>query len=209
MGKLKIEQRVIGPVATNVYLGINTETKEAFLVDPADRAEDIALWITQAGVTLKAILLTHGHFDHIGAVSELKKRFQVPVYAMAAEVVVMEDSTLNLSCNWASAFTVKCDQELKDEEVISVAGFEITAYHTPGHTKGGACYYVASERVLFAGDTLFYHSVGSTDLPTGSMGELRRSVQRLLSILPDETRVLPGHDCDTSIADEKRCNPYS
>ena len=139
----------------------------------------------------------------------MKKRFQVPVYAMAAEVVVMEDSTLNLSCNWASAFTVKCDQELKDEEVISVAGFEITAYHTPGHTKGGACYYVASERVLFAGDTLFYHSVGRTDLPTGSMGELRRSVQRLLSILPDETRVLPGHDCDTSIADEKRYNPYS
>lgn len=114
------------------------------------------------------------HFDHIGAVSELKKRFQVPVYAMAAEVVVMEDSTLNLSCNWASAFTVKCDQELKDEEEISVAGFEITAYHTPGHTKGGACYYVASERVLFAGDTLFYHSVGRTDRPPRKYGRIKK-----------------------------------
>ena len=106
MGKLKIEQRVIGMVATNVYLGIHTETKEAFLIDPADRAGDIAQWIQQSGVTLKAILLTHGHFDHIGAVSELKKQFQVPVYAMAAEVVIMEDSTLNLSANWASPFSV-------------------------------------------------------------------------------------------------------
>ena len=109
MVKLKIEQRVIGMVATNVYLGLNMEKKEAFLVDPADRAEDIAQWIRQDGVTLKAILLTHGHFDHIGAVSGLKREFQVPVYAMGAEAVVMEDSTLNLSAIWASAFTVKCD----------------------------------------------------------------------------------------------------
>ena len=209
MGKLKIEQRVIGMVATNVYLGIHTETKEAFLVDPADRAGDIAQWIKQSGVTLKAILLTHGYFGHIGAVSELKKMFQVPVYAMASEVVVMEDSTLNLSANWASAFTVKCDHELTDGEKISVAGFDIIAYHTPGHTKGGACYYIESEKVLFSGDTIFCHSVGRTDLPTGSMGELRRSVQRMLQILPDETRVMPGHECDTSIADEKRYNPYS
>ncbi len=209
MGKLKIEQRVIGPVATNVYLGINTETKEAFLIDPADQPDRIAAWIAQAGVTLKAILLTHGHFDHIGAVNELKKQFQVPVYAMAAEAVVMNDSTLNLSCNWASAFTVKCDYELKDEEVLQIAGFEITAYHTPGHTRGGACYYIASEQVLFSGDTIFCHSVGRTDFPTGSMGELRRSLQRMLAVLPDETRVFPGHECDTSIADEKRYNPYS
>ena len=209
MGKLKIEQRVIGMVATNVYLGINMETKEAFLVDPADRAEDIAQWIRQDGVTLKAILLTHGHFDHIGAVAGLKKEFQVPVYAMGAETVVMEDSTLNLSANWASAFTVKCDHELTDEEKFQVAGFDIVAYHTPGHTKGGACYYIEEEQVLFSGDTIFCHSVGRTDLPTGSMGELRRSVQRMLQILPDATRVMPGHECDTSVADEKRYNPYS
>lgn len=160
-------------------------------------------------MTLKAILLTHGHFDHIGAVAGLKKKFQVPVYAMGAEAVVMEDSTLNLSANWASAFTVKCDHELTDEEKFQVAGFDIVAYHTPGHTKGGACYYIEEEQVLFSGDTIFCHSVGRTDLPTGSMGELRRSVQRMLQILPDATRVMPGHECDTSIADEKRYNPYS
>ena len=209
MGKLKIEQRVIGMIATNVYLGINLETKEAFLIDPADRADIIAGWLEQDKVTLKAILLTHGHFDHIGAVSELKKRFQVPVYAMASEVVVMEDSTLNLSANWATPITVKCDCELHDEEQISVAGFRITAYHTPGHTKGGACYYIEDEQVLFSGDTIFCHSVGRTDFPTGSMGELRRSVQRMLALLPDQVRIMPGHECDTSVADEKRYNPYS
>ena len=90
-----------------------------------------------------------------------------------------------------------------------MAGFDIVAYHTPGHTKGGACYYIEEEQVLFSGDTIFCHSVGRTDLPTGSMGELRRSVQRMLQILPDATRVMPGHECDTSIADEKRYNPYS
>ena len=209
MGKLKIEQRVIGMVSTNVYLGINIETKEAFLVDPADHAEDIAQWIRQDGVTLKAILLTHGHFDHIGAVAGLKKQFQVPVYAMGAEVVVMEDANLNLSANWVSPFTVKCDHELTDGEKFQVAGFDIVAYHTPGHTKGGACYYIEKEQVLFSGDTLFYHSVGRTDMPTGSQAELKRSVQRILRILPDATRVMPGHECDTSIADEKRYNPYS
>lgn len=209
MGKLKIEQRVLGMVATNVYLGIHTETKEAFLVDPADRADYIADWIRKSGVTLKAILLTHGHFDHIGASEELKKEFQVPIYAMAAEAVVLEDSRLNLSANWAAPFTAKCDIELQDEQELKVAGFTVIAYHTPGHTKGGACYYLPEEQVLFSGDTIFRASVGRTDFPTGSMGELRRSVQRMLKLLPDETAVLPGHESDTSIADEKKWNPYA
>ena len=208
MGKLRIEQHVIGMVATNVYLAINSETMEAFLVDPADRAELIADWITVKGAVLKGILLTHGHFDHVGAVNELKKKYQVPVYAMAAERVILEDARLNLSSSWAGAFAVSCDVELTDEEKFTLAGFEITAYHTPGHTKGGACYYIREEAVLFSGDTIFCGNIGRTDFPTGSMSELRRSLQRMVKILPEETCVLPGHESATTIADEKRYNPY-
>lgn len=209
MGNLKIEQRVIGMVSTNVYLAINTDTMEGFLVDPADRAGMIADWILQTGVRLKGILLTHGHFDHIGAVMELKKQFQTPVYAMDAERVILEDAMMNLSGSWGSAFTVKADRFLKDQERVSLAGFEITAYHTPGHTRGGACYYLEEEQVLFSGDTIFCQSVGRTDFPTGNARELINSVRKMLSLLPEKTKIYPGHEEETTVAFEKRYNPYA
>ena len=208
MGKLKIEQRVIGPVATNVYLGINTETKEAFLVDPADRAEDIALWITQAGVTLKAILLTHGHFDHIMALNDLKKRYNVPVYAHEEEEDVLKQSSLNLSGSIGQIFTTQADVYVKDGEHLKLAGLDVIVLYTPGHTKGGACYYFPEEKVLMSGDTLFHCSIGRTDFPTGSMSQLVRSVKEQLFVLPDDVQVYPGHDSVTSIGYEKQYNPF-
>lgn len=209
MGKLRIEQRVIGMVSTNVYLAINTETQEAFLVDPAERAELIEQWIKDLGVTLKAILLTHGHFDHIGAVTRLKADLQVPVYAMQAEKSVLDDSLLNMSGNVGKPFTVKADKGLKDMDHFQVAGFDVTAYHTPGHTRGGACYYLREEKVLFSGDTIFCETIGRTDMPTGNLSELVRSLRRMLKELPDETEIFPGHEESTSVAHEKKYNPYA
>ena len=208
MSKLKLEQRVIGMVSTNVYLAINKETSECFLVDPADRADYIEDWIQQNKYTLKGILLTHGHFDHIGAVSELRKKYQVPVYCHESEKAILEDSVLNLSANWAGAFTAKCDIMLKDEEEFELAGFKLIAYHTPGHTKGGACYYLPEEEVLFSGDTIFCRSIGRTDFPTGNMRELVTSLKRMTEILPENTVVFPGHEASTTIGDEKMYNPY-
>ncbi|MGN0356012.1 MAG: MBL fold metallo-hydrolase [Muricoprocola sp.] len=208
MSKLKLEQRVIGMVSTNVYLAINKETSECFLVDPADRADAIDAWIQQNKCTLKGILLTHGHFDHIGAVGELRKKYQVPVYCHESEKAVLEDSVLNLSTNWTGAFTAKCDILLKDEEEFELAGFKIIAYHTPGHTKGGACYYLPEEEVLFSGDTIFCRSIGRTDFPTGNMRELVTSLKRMVELLPENTVVFPGHESSTTIGDEKRYNPY-
>lgn len=208
MKKLRLEQKVIGMVSTNVYLAINNETKEAFLVDPADSAELMEDWIAQTQVTLKAILLTHGHFDHIGAVMKLKADLQVPVYAMQAEKTVLEDPLLNASAKFGRPFSVKGDRFLTDGASFSVAGFDINVYHTPGHTKGGACYYLAEEKVLFSGDTIFCESIGRADLPTGNGAELVRSVRKILDALPDDTAIYPGHDEATSVAHERRYNPF-
>lgn len=208
MGKLKILHRVLGMVSTNVYLAVNEETGEGFLVDPADRGDLLASWVKQEKVELKGILLTHGHFDHIGGVSELKKEFQVPVYVMEAENVVLNDSRLNLSANWGTAFTVKSDRLLEDGEIFELAGFMVQAFHTPGHTKGGACYYLQEEKTLFSGDTIFCESIGRTDLPTGNHGELVRSVRAILQKLPGDTAIYPGHEEATSVAHEKQYNPY-
>lgn len=208
MGKLKILHRVLGMVSTNVYLAVNEETGEGFMVDPADKGDLLASWIKQEKVKLKGILLTHGHFDHIGGVLELKKEFQVPVYVMEAENAVLNDSRLNLSANWGNAFTVKSDRLLGDGEILELAGFTIQAFHTPGHTKGGACYYLPEEKTLFSGDTIFCESIGRTDLPTGNHGELVRSVRAILEKLPEDTTIYPGHEEATSVAHEKQYNPY-
>ena len=208
MGKLRLLQKVIGMVSTNVYLAVNTETKEAFLVDPADRAELIEAWMEKEGVELKGILLTHAHFDHIGAVNDLKRKYQVPVYAMDAEDIVLEDPQLNLSGKWGKPFSVKGDIFLMNEEMFEVAGFMIKAFHTPGHTKGGACYYLTDEKTLFSGDTIFCENIGRTDLPTGNYGELVRSVKSILEKLPEDTAIYPGHEEASSVAHERRYNPY-
>lgn len=208
MGKLVILHKVLGMVSTNVYLAVNTETKEGFIVDPSDRADVIENWIKEQGVTLKGILTTHGHFDHVGAASELKKKYQVPIYCMEAEKAVMEDSILNLSANWGSAFAVRPDVLLRDGECFSLAGCDITAYHTPGHTKGGACFYIEAEHILFSGDTIFAGTIGRTDFPTGSYAELVGSARRMIELVPEDTMIYPGHEDFTTAEQEKKYNPY-
>lgn len=208
MGKLRLEQRVLGPVSTNVYLAVNTETNQAFLVDPADNADFLEDWILRFGVSLKAILLTHGHFDHIGAVSRLKADLQVPVYAMQAEKALLEDPNLNLSANWGRGYTAKADRFLKDGDVLEIAGFSVNVYHTPGHTKGGGCYYLPGEKALFSGDTIFCESIGRSDFPTGNAAELVRSAKRVLAALPEDVKIYPGHDEATSVAHELKYNPF-
>lgn len=208
MGQIEIKSMTLGMVATNCYLIINKETKEALLIDPADNALRISNVIEENVCTLKAILLTHGHFDHIMALNELKKRYNVPVYAHEEEEDVLKQSSLNMSGMVGQIYTTQADIYVKDGEHLKLAGLDIIVLHTPGHTKGGVCYYLPEEKVLMSGDTLFHCSIGRTDFPTGSMSQLVRSVKEQLFVLPDDVQVYPGHDSVTSIGYEKQYNPF-
>ena len=208
MGRIEIKSMTLGMVATNCYLIINKETKEALLIDPADNALRISNVIEENVCTLKAILLTHGHFDHIMALNELKKRYNVPVYAHEEEEDVLKQSSLNMSGMIGQIYTTQADIYVKDGEHLKLAGLDIIVLHTPGHTKGGVCYYLPEEKVLMSGDTLFHCSIGRTDFPTGSMSQLVRSVKEQLFVLPDDVQVYPGHDSVTRIGYEKQYNPF-
>lgn len=208
MKKLDLQRCVLGMVSTNCYFVKNTETGELFLVDPADNAEAIDRKIKEMGGTLTAILLTHGHYDHILAANEVKEAYHVPIYACAKETELLQDPGMNLSGYCHRACSIQPDVCLVDLEVFETAGFSIQVIHTPGHTPGSCCYYLEAEGVLFSGDTLFCRSVGRTDLPGGSSGEIIESLHRLLNSLPEETEVYPGHDIATNILYEKRYNPF-
>lgn len=170
----------------------------------------MAAKLTEEGVTPKAILLTHGHRDHIGAVPELRKHYGIPVYVGAEDQEMLGDADKNLSTGlFGKPMTLQADQLLKDKDQLELAGFSIQVFHTPGHTPGGCCFYFPEEQVLFSGDTLFCGSVGRTDFPGGSSSALVTSVRRLLKELPAETEVYPGHENDTSIEQERCWNPYA
>ena len=204
----KIDVRVLGMVATNCYLLCNTDTKECVLIDPADNAGKISEMIEQSGCTLKGILLTHGHFDHIMAADEVRDKYNVKVYASAEEKNTLSTPHINLGEAYGMNLSVKADIWHNDGDILNLAGFDIKAIHTPGHTVGGCCYYFPYQNVVFSGDTLFCTSVGRTDFPKGSAAQIIRSIKEKLLPLPDETTVYTGHNDITTIGTERMYNPY-
>lgn len=209
MGKLKINQYVVGPVQTNCYFAINEETKELLVIDPGASPKQLAEKIREEGCIPVAILLTHGHFDHATGAEELAAEFGIQIYAYEGEKETLEDTNLNVSWMIGEQKVFHADVFVKDQQELDLAGFHIRVLFTPGHTRGGCCYYLPYEEVLFSGDTLFCCSVGRSDLPGGSTSELVRSVREKLLTLPERTTVYPGHNDVTTIENERMYNPYA
>ena len=208
MGTLQIAHYMVGPVQTNCYFAINKETKEALVIDPGEEAARLMQQIREQGLTVAAILLTHGHFDHAGAAEELSTLCNAPIYAHEAEKETLESEKLNACWMIGRQETYRADLFVKDEQELDLAGFHIRVLFTPGHTRGGCCYYFPYENVVFSGDTLFQMSVGRTDLEGGSMSQIVRSIQEKLMPLPEQTVVYPGHGEATTIETERMYNPY-
>lgn len=208
MSKLQIRHYMVGPVQTNCYFAVNTESGEALVIDPGAEPGMLAEKLRKLKADPKAILLTHGHFDHADGARALAEEFGIKIYAHEAEREVLADQEKNVSWMIGERKTYSADVYVKDEQELDLAGFHIRVFLTPGHTCGSCCYYLPYEDVLFSGDTLFAMSVGRTDYPTGSMSAIVRSIREKLMKLPENTMVYTGHGDFTTIETERMYNPY-
>lgn len=207
MNDFRIKTCVLGMVSTDCY--IVHDGKEAVIIDPADNASYILEQCRALGVTAVAILLTHGHFDHMMAAEELRGALNIEIYAGEAEDALLKDSSLNLSSTFGSGTAIRADRLLRDGDVLELLGTGWQVIATPGHTSGSVCYLVEEEDVLFSGDTLFEESLGRTDFPTGSSAMIIKSITEKLFVLRDSLMVYPGHGEPTTIGHEKQYNPVA
>ena len=202
---LRIE--VYGVLATNAYFYIDDETRCGFLIDPGAQADELLKIIVRENFTIEKILLTHGHFDHIGAVPELQARLNVEVCMQRNGRAYAENPAWNLSAYFGAEMTLDGVTYLDDfSEIISGANknfFGVKLIPLAGHTTDGAIFYSAKDSVAFVGDSIFLNSYGRTDLPGGDELTLYKNLKEKIFTLPEETILLSGHSEPTTVAEEK------
>jgi hydroxyacylglutathione hydrolase len=199
----------VGPIAENCFLLRREGSDRALIVDPGEEPERILALVEELGVTVEAILLTHCHFDHIGAVAPLAEATGAPVYCPAVEMPILADIMSFVPFEGFGPYeSYEADEKVSGGEVLELAGLELDVIFTPGHSPGHVTYSVRGEDAIFSGDVLFQGSVGRVDLPGGDGPTLIESIRLLVESHPDETAVYPGHMGTTTLGAERASNPF-
>ena len=206
---MEVRSLTVGQVAENSYIFRRDGSDTGLIIDPGEEAPRLLAAIDDLGIELEAILLTHCHFDHIGAVAPVAEATGAPVYCPELELPLLADIMAYVPWPGFGPYeSYDADETVAGGEKLELAGFEIDVIFTPGHSPGHVTYAIADEDALFSGDVLFQGSVGRTDLPGGDWPTLERSIQSLLDAYPDETVVYPGHMGLTKIGAERAQNPF-
>lgn len=199
----------VGMMAVNCYIVGDETSGKGVVIDPGADGDKIIEVIQKENLAIEYILLTHGHFDHIGALDQVKEFTHAKVIIHEEGKAYLSDPSLNLSGAFGdNGFTKNADRFVTDGEIIEVGNLKFKVIHTPGHTMDGVNYYEENNKVLFSGDSLFQKSIGRTDFPKGDFSLLTTSIKEKLFILPEDIMVYPGHEGATTIKLEKRHNPY-
>jgi glyoxylase-like metal-dependent hydrolase (beta-lactamase superfamily II) len=199
----------VGVLQCNCSVFGDEQSREGLVVDPGDNIDSVLEIVRKHGLTVKAIVITHAHIDHIGGAQKLKAATGAPVYLNPNDAELQR--MMEVQAGWLGMETpeeVEVDSAAKDGDRLTVGATDVFILHTPGHTQGSISLWMPSEGKLVAGDTLFRDSIGRTDLPGGDERQILRSIQGKLLTLPDETVVIPGHGDNTTIGREKRSNPF-
>ena len=201
-----VEKVVVGPFASNCYIVGSESDKQGIIIDPGGEANKILKKVSDLGLDIKLIALTHGHVDHVGALKDVKEATNAEVVIHADDVKALRNWALAIAFGLFSPMPSSPDRLLNDGDSLDIGALHFEVLHTPGHTKGGIC--LSGEGVVFSGDTLFNHGIGRTDLPGGNYQQLMNSIRTRLMVLPDDTTVYPGHGPDTTIGAERTGNPF-
>lgn len=204
-----LETFPVGPLACNCTLMGDVEAGDAIVIDPGDEVGRIHRRLTELGLKLKQILVTHAHIDHVGGALKLKKLTGASIFLNENDLPLLK--MMDSQAAWLGVQapeTASPDESLTDGLTVGLDRYPAKVIHTPGHTQGSICLHFASMKLLAAGDTLFAGSIGRTDLPGGDFDQIIDSLHSRILALPDETRVLPGHGPGTTIGEERRSNPF-
>lgn len=199
----------VGPLACNCTILGDEQNHEAIVIDPGDEVGRIHRRLTELGLKLKQILVTHAHIDHVGGALKLKRLTGAPIFLNENDLPLL--AMMEQQAGWLGVPTPETappDEGLADGTIVGLGSLPAQVLHTPGHTQGSICLHFAPMKLLIAGDTLFAGSIGRTDLPGGNFDQIIDSIESRLLALPDETKVLPGHGPATTIGEERRMNPF-
>ncbi len=199
----------VGPLQCNCSVLGDETTREAMVIDPGDDVAQVLALVRRHGLTVRQIVITHGHIDHVGGAMKLKRATGAPILINQNDAALLK--MLDAQAGWIGVEPpgrVDLDQELREGDKLTVGNLNATVMHTPGHTEGSVCLYFPAEQKLIAGDTLFAGSIGRTDLPGGDFDKIMDSLRSRLMSLPEQTLVIPGHGPLTTIGAERESNPF-